>query len=90
MLKGENLTYIRHEKIEGIAKSGQPYCFARLTLSDGLESFKMDVNPELDNHLSTFRRGDKVDITVVIGESFNKTTFNVSAVELTKLNQKAV
>lgn len=91
MLKGKNLTYIRHEKIEGTSqKTGLPYCFASVTLSDGLESFKLDMKPELANQINGLRKGDNVEITVDIGESFNRTTFLVSAVDLAKSPAKVV
>lgn len=83
MLQGKNLTYIRHERNQGIGKnSGQPYDFANITLSDGLESFKLDLKPELTEKstLENLRKGDKVTVIVDVYENFNRTQFIVSDV----------
>lgn len=83
MLKGEKLTYIRHERNKGIGKkSEQPYDFASITLSDGIESFKLDLKPEVTevNHVLELKKGDKVTITVDIFERFKNTAFIVSDV----------
>lgn len=84
MLKGENLTYIRHDRMQGIGtKSGKPYDFANVTLSDGLESFKLDVRPEMteSSQVQNLRKGDKVNIKVDVYENFNKTAFMVSDIK---------
>lgn len=83
MLKGDNLTYIRHDRMQGIgAKSGKPYDFANVTLSDGLESFKLDIRPEMteSSKVLALRKGDKVNIKVDVFENFNKTAFMVSEI----------
>lgn len=84
MLKGENLTYIRHDRMRGVGnKSGQPYDFANITFSDGLESFKVDVRPEIteSSFVQSLRKGDKVNIHVDIYENFNKTAFIVADIK---------
>lgn len=82
MLQGKNLVYIRADKNEGVStKSGLPYCFANLTLSDGLESFKLDLNPDIVPLLTTFKKGDKVNIVVDVREVFNRNQFMVTDVQ---------
>lgn len=85
MLEGKNLIFIRHERNTGVGKeSNKPYDFANLTLSDGLESFKMPIEPHLTESklMHDLKKGDKVTITVDVFENFNRTQFIVSAVQL--------
>jgi len=85
MLQGKKLTYIRHSRNKGIgAKSGQPYDFANIILSDGLESHKMDMKPELAETrlLQDVKKGTIVNIEVDVYENFDKTAFIVSEVTL--------
>lgn len=83
MLKGEKLTYIRHERNTGVGnKSGKPYDFANITLSDGIESFKLDLKPELTEYkeVAELKKGDKITITVDIFERFKETSYIVSEI----------
>lgn len=85
MLQGKKLTYIRHARNKGIgAKSGQPYDFANIILSDGLESFKLDMKPELAETrlLQDIKKGAVVNIDVDVYENFDKTAYIVSEVSL--------
>lgn len=84
MLKGTNLIYIRHERNKGIGKnSGLPYDFANITLSDGIESFKLDIKTDLieTKTLQDIKKGEKISVHVDIFENFNKTAFIVSDVQ---------
>lgn len=82
MLQGKNLNFIRAEKIEGTsAKSGLPYCFANLTVSDDMESFKLDLNPDLVPLLAGYNKGDKINIVVDVRENFNRNQFIVTNVQ---------
>lgn len=82
MLQGKNLNFIRAEKNEGVSKnSGLPYCFANLTVSDGMESFKLDLNPEIVPLMAAFKKGDKVNIVVDVRENFNRNQFLVTDVQ---------
>lgn len=82
MLQGKNLNFIRIEKNEGVGKnSGLPYLFCKMTLSDGLESFKLDIKPDLFDRVSTFKKGDTVNIEIDVIESFNRTQFIVTNVQ---------
>jgi hypothetical protein len=75
------LVFIRAERNKGYSeKSKKDYDFANITLSDGLESLKMDINPELVPTLS-FKKGDNVIVTVDVSESNNRTKFVVSEVK---------
>lgn len=66
MLKGEYI-YVDLEHRNGIStKNGQPYNFANVTLSDGLESFTQSIDPELVPSFNGAQRGDKVQISVQI------------------------
>ncbi|MGE7839136.1 hypothetical protein [Viridibacillus arvi] len=87
MLKGQGLTFIRAERNKGISqKNGEAFDFASVTLSDGLESFKLDVKPVLTEMqpLNTLRKGEKCTVTVDVGERFGKPTFTVSDVVAVK------
>lgn len=85
MLQGKKLTYIRHVRNKGIGqKSQQPYDFANIILSDGLESFKLDMKPELSETrlLLDIKKGTLVNVEVDVYENFDKTAFIVSDVLL--------
>jgi len=85
MLQGKNLTYIRHERNRGIGnKSQQPYDFANIILSDGLESFKLDMKPELSEVrlLQDIKKGAVVNVEIDVYEKFDKTAFIVTNVNL--------
>lgn len=80
MLKGEKLIYIKHERNKGVSKkSGNEYDIATITLSDGLQSFKIDVQPFLTEtpELQNLRKGDKVNVVVDVEERFNNDVFVV-------------
>lgn len=83
MLEGKNLTFIRADRMQGTGKNGRPYDFANVTLSDGLESFKIDIKPEMTERPEVYnlKKGDKVDIKVDIYENFNRTAFIVSDIK---------
>lgn len=75
MLRGK-YTFIRHEHNQGVSsKSGKPYDFATITLSDDIESFKLDLDQQAIPQLAGLRKGDQVNIEVEIGESFNNVSF---------------
>jgi len=80
MLKGNDLRFIRANRMTGTNKKGNPYDFADITLSDGMESFKLEVKPELVPLLDTYKKGEKVDINVDVYERYDKTAFLVSGV----------
>jgi len=85
MLQGTKLTYIRHARNKGIGnKSGNPYDFANIILSDGLESFKLDMKPELTETrlMQDIKKGAVVNVEVDVYENFDKTAFIVSDVLL--------
>lgn len=77
------LVFIRAERNKGYSeKSKKDYDFANITLSDGLESLKMDIVPELaEQYQSSFKKGDNVVITVDISEMNNRTKFVVTEVK---------
>lgn len=75
MLRGK-FTFIRHEHNQGVStKTNKPYDFATISLSDGIESFKLDLAQSVIPTLAGLRKGDEVNIEVEIGESFNQTAF---------------
>jgi len=72
MLKGEKLVFIRHEHRKGISqKNEMPYEFANVTLSDGLESFKINLDLAIVPIVERFKKGDAVNIVVDVLEGFN-------------------
>ncbi|PJO44011.1 hypothetical protein, partial [Lysinibacillus xylanilyticus] len=63
-------------------KSKKDYDFANITLSDGLESLKIDIVPELaEQYQNTFKKGDNVVITIDMTESNNRLKFVVTDVK---------
>lgn len=75
------LVFIRAERNQGYSeKKKRDYDFASVTLSDGLESLKMEIVPELVPSLQ-FKKGDNVIINVDISESNNRTVFIVSDIK---------
>ena len=85
MFFGKNLTYIRHERNKGVSKKNdKEYDFATITLSDGLESFKVDLQPYLTEMpvMSEIKKGDKINVVLDTMENFGKTNFIIN--EITK------
>lgn len=92
MFIGEKLVFIRHQHRAGIsAKTNKEYEFANVTLSDGLESFTLDVDLSVVKKFEDFRRGDKVVVTLDAVEGFgNNISFVVSNIDLSIDKSKAV
>lgn len=82
MLKGTSLIYIRHERNRGVSKTDKQYDFATATLSDGLESFKMDLLPALTEMpiFQALKKGDKINIDVEVFENFGKSQYMITQV----------
>lgn len=84
MLKGDNLIFIRAERVNGVkAETGREYDFGFITVSDGLESVKMSIEPSLveTQGIKSLKKGDKIKITVDVVERSNRLNFVVSNVE---------
>lgn len=82
MLNGE-FVFIRAERIEGISsKTNKPYDIGKLTVSDGLESFDMDINPNLVPMLGHITKGDKVKLNVEVTPGFRGTNYQVNKVDI--------
>lgn len=77
------LVFIRAERNQGYSeKKKREYDFASVTLSDGLESLKMDIVPDLvPQYEKLFKKGDSVVISVDISESNNRTIFIVNEIK---------
>ncbi|MEK5234092.1 hypothetical protein MHB42_20600 [Lysinibacillus sp. FSL K6-0232] len=77
------LVFIRAERNKGYSeKSKKDYDFANITLSDGLESLKVDIQPELVEQCQTlYKKGDNVVITVDITEVNNRARFIVTKIK---------
>lgn len=71
MLKGEGLIYVRHEHRKGVSKDGNDYEFANVTLSDGLESFTLNIDFSILPMFDQFRKGEAIDITVDVDIGYN-------------------
>ena len=91
MFVGEKLVYIRHQHMSGISnKNQQPYEFANVTLSDGLESFDLNIELTKVSLFTNLKRGDSVIVTLDIGDSFgNRINFVVSDIKLAVEKHKA-
>lgn len=81
MLQGKNLTFIRAELIEGVSKHNKEYSICNITLSDGLESFKLNMQKEVMGFISAFKKGDKVNIEIDVVENYNRNDFIVTNVQ---------
>lgn len=90
MLKGEKLIFIRHEHRQGISqKNDMPYEFANVTLSDGLESFKLNIDLAIVPMFDRFKKGEEINIVIDVLEGFNnRPDFLVTDVMLTADKQK--
>lgn len=77
------LVFIRTERNKGYSEAKKKdYDFANITLSDGLESMKIDIVPELaEQYQNVFKKGEKVVITVDMSESNNRLKFVVTEVK---------
>lgn len=82
MLKG-NYTFIRATRNEGTSqKTNKPFDIGNLTVSDGLESFDMDIKPSLVPTLGHIQKGDKIEVDVEVTTGFRGTTYQVSQVKV--------
>lgn len=82
MLKGEKLNFIRCEHRKGVSNNtGKEYEIANVTLSDGLESFTMDIEPGRIPTAKSFSKGDLVNIEVDVINGFNRTRFVVTNIK---------
>lgn len=89
MLSGK-FTFIRHEHNQGFSeKSKKDYDFASITLSDGIESFDIDLEQAVIPSLAGLKKGDEVNIQVEIGIRFKRTAFKVVNVSPAKVLEKA-
>lgn len=87
-------TYIRAERNQGISKpekGSKPYDFCNVTLSDGIESFQLDLEPNAYlTSIEGLKKGDKVDIEVEVGERFKNASFTVTSIKKANSFNKAV
>lgn len=77
------LTFVRSERIKGVSKkTGNDYDIANVTISDGLESIKLSVEPILfeSESFANLRKGDKVTVVIDAKERFNNINFVVISV----------
>lgn len=77
------LTFVRSERIKGVSKkTGNDYDIANVTISDGLESIKLPVEPILfeSESFANLRKGDKVTVVIDAKERFNNINFVVISV----------
>lgn len=77
------LTFVRSERLQGTsAKNGKDYDIGTVTISDGLESIKLNVDTALfhsENFLN-LRKGDNVTVVIDAQEQFNRVNFVVISV----------
>lgn len=85
MLKGEKLYFVESEHRRGTNKDGVPYEFANITLSDGLESFKIPLSLDLVNSIGNLKRKDLINIQVDISIGYNN-RINLTVTDLSSVN----
>lgn len=81
------LTFVRSQRIRGVSKkTGNDYDIATVTISDGLESIKLSVDPVLfeSESFANLRKGDKVTVVIDAQEGFNGVNFVVISVTQVK------
>lgn len=65
--------FIKANRQKGIGKTGNPYDFANLTISDGLESFEVSINPPLatsiNEGLIDIKKADVVQVVISLESS---------------------
>lgn len=77
------LTFVRSERIKGTSKkTGNDYDLANVTISDGLESLKLPLEPSLceNENFQNLRKGDAVTVVIDLVERFNRVDFVVISV----------
>lgn len=81
MLEGKNLMFVRAELIEGTSnKTGKHFSICNITLSDEIESFKLDLDKEVIADMAQFQKGDKVNLLIDIIPRYNNNQFLVTHV----------
>lgn len=63
MLNGK-LSFVKLDHLKGTSQSGHDYEFANVTLSDGLDGFKLNLSLDLVDVVRNFKRGDFVKIAL--------------------------
>lgn len=75
--------FIRAERNTGVSKpekGSKPYDFATVRVTDGIDSFNLDIKPELEERLNQeFSKGDFVELRFEVGERFKNTTYIVDS-----------
>lgn len=80
------LTFVRSERIKGVSqKTGKDYDLAFVTISDGLESLKLPLEPSLtdSDSFKQLRKGDGVTVVIDLVDQFNRINFVVISVVAT-------
>lgn len=84
--------FIRAERNQGTSKpekGSKPYDFATVRVTDGLDSFNLDLKPELKEQLEQqFSKGDFIEVRFEVGERFKNTTFIVDQVKKAQVPHK--
>lgn len=78
-------TYVSHNRNKGLSKKdNSPYDFASITLSDGLESIKHSLDPQLveQGHLDNLKRGQKVEVVLECSEGYNRVDYTITGVKV--------
>lgn len=77
--------FIKSQRNRGLSKKDQtPYDFASITLSDGLESIKHNLDPQVveKGTLDHVKRGQNVEVTLECSEGFNRVDYTVTGVKV--------
>lgn len=81
LISQKNLLFVAANRIQGTNKTGNPYDFANIELSDGIGSLEMPLEPHLAEQCNqTFGRGQEVKIVVDARKQFGRTQFIVKDV----------
>lgn len=86
--------FIRAERNQGVSKpekGSKPYDFATMRVTDGLDSFNLDIKPDLEQTLNQqVSKGDFIEVRFEVGERFKNTTYIVDSFKKLQQAPKAI
>lgn len=60
----KSIKFVKVDHLKGTSKAGNPYEFANITLSDGIESFKLPLDLSIVPTAKMFTRGEDVKVVI--------------------------
>lgn len=79
MFVGEYIL-VKTTRNQGTSKTGQNFDIGKITISDGLESFELDINPELIPAITYIKKGDKVNVSLTPENTFRGVRYIITNV----------